>query len=92
MLAQSVLKDLALLSSDAILILFVNLRNCYTFEYTRITNQQKIGSSDAQTEATMLVSLLQTKENELKNVMGAILKWILSSGILSIDVVFSHLF
>ncbi|XP_075229968.1 nuclear pore complex protein Nup205 isoform X2 [Lycorma delicatula] len=75
-LANNILSEMANLSSGAILLLFVDLRNCFTLE------QSKVASGGIES-INRLNALVHSRENVLKNIMSSIIKWILSSGVSS---------
>lgn len=70
--------ELAILSSGAVLLLFVSVRNCFAAELIKLSMQTSgSGPDDA---GAKLSAFLQAKENILKDIMSCMLKWILSSG------------
>ena len=90
-LENSVLTELAVLSSGAVLLLFVSLRNSYTQE----CNKFYLPNTDIEEQANKLTTLVSSEENVFKTVMSSILQWILSSGMsctqIIVQVYFSFL-
>lgn len=77
-LSSNVMAELAILSSGAVLLLFVSVRNCFAAELVKLSMQTSgSGPDDA---GAKLSAFLQAKENILKDIMSCMLKWILSSG------------
>lgn len=77
-LSSNVMAELAILSSGAVLLLFVSVRNCFAAELIKLSMQTSgSGPDDA---GAKLSAFLQAKENILKDIMSCMLKWILSSG------------
>lgn len=74
-LENSVLTELAVLSSSAVLLLFVSLRNSYTVE----CNKFYLPNTDVEEQVNKLATLVSSEENVFKTVMSSILQWILSS-------------
>lgn len=84
-LTSNVMAELAILSSGAVLLLFVSVRNCFAAELIKLSMQTSgSGPDDA---GAKLSAFLQAKENILKDIMSSMLKWILSSGRIFEDLV-----
>ncbi|RZF40837.1 hypothetical protein LSTR_LSTR003347 [Laodelphax striatellus] len=74
--ANNVLAQIASLSSDAILLMSVNLRNIFISEQSRVVS----GGTES---VNRLNALIHSRENILKNIMSSVMKWILSCGLAS---------
>ncbi|XP_054275578.1 nuclear pore complex protein Nup205-like [Macrosteles quadrilineatus] len=72
-LNATVMTELAILSSNAVLLLLVNVRHCLTQQLGKL---QLSGAEDA---GAKLRAFLQAKENILRDISSCLLKWILSS-------------
>lgn len=82
-LENTVLTEMAVLSSGAVLLLFVSLRNSYTLE----CNKFYLPNTDVEEQVNKLATLVSSEENVFKTIMSSILQWILSSGILCAHII-----